>query len=91
MVKADPDDTGTVRTVEVALRPRNKKEKLLPYKPKPLTVIPVGVQRLVLLTPTEELPDQESEVIDENVVRVDDSKNDEHNEDEKGGDDNDEI
>ena len=57
VVKVLPDDTGTVRTVEVALRPRNKKEKLLPYKSKKPFIIPVGVQRLALLVPTDELPE----------------------------------
>ena len=57
VVKVLPDDTGTVRTVEVALRPRNKKEKLLPYKYKKPFIIPVGVQRLALLVPTDELPE----------------------------------
>ena len=53
------DETGDVRTVEVALRPRNKKEKLLPYKSKKPTIITVGVQRLALLVPVEELPGQQ--------------------------------
>ena len=86
VVRAVPDDTGTVRTVEVALRARNKKEKLLPYKPKPLTIIPVGIQRLVLLTPAEELPSQEVETVDDKVTRVDNGKDD-HSENEKGDDD----
>ena len=57
IVKILPDETGIVRTVEVALRSRNKKEKSLIYTPKKPTIIPVGVQRLALLVPTDELPD----------------------------------
>ena len=59
---------------------------MLPYKPKPLTIIPVGIQRLVLLTPAEELPGQEVETVDDKVTRVDDGKDD-HSENEKGDDD----
>ena len=55
------DEEDVVRTVEVILRPRNKAEKLLPFKSKKPNVIEVGVQRLALLVPNEELPNPEVE------------------------------
>ena len=59
--KIIPDEEDVVRTVEVILRPRNKAEKLLPFKSKKPNVIEVGVQRLALLVPNEELPNPEVE------------------------------
>ena len=48
------DANGLVRTVQVALRPRDKREPLLPYSHKDLITMTVPVQRLVLLVPVSE-------------------------------------
>ena len=55
MVSVQPDEHGVVRTVEVCLRPRNRGEKCLPYRSKPAEVMTVGIQRLVLIVPNEEI------------------------------------
>ena len=55
VVSVHPDEHGVVRTVEVSLRPRNRGEKSLPYRSKPVEVMTVGVQRLVLIVPNEEI------------------------------------
>ena len=52
------DDSGHVRTATVALRPRNKREKALPYRAKALTLMTVAVQRLVVILPAEEQEEQ---------------------------------
>ena len=54
-----PDDQGVVRTVNVKMRPRDNRDKALPYKAKAPVVMNVGVQRLVLIVPAEdiEVPD----------------------------------
>ena len=50
-----PDDQGVVRTVNVKMRPRDNRDKALPYKAKAPVVMNVGVQRLVLIVPTEDI------------------------------------
>ena len=55
-----PDGEGVVRTVDVHLRPQDSREPLLPYRPKPLTVLKTGVQRLVLIQAAEDLPQAEN-------------------------------
>ena len=50
-----PDDQGVIRTVNVKLRPRDKRDKALPYKAKAPVIMNVGVQRLVLIVPEEEI------------------------------------
>ena len=55
IVKADPDRDGLVRTVSVGMRPRDSREKVLPYKAKDLWVTAVSAQRVVVITPVEEL------------------------------------
>ena len=53
-----PDEDGVVRNVTISLRSRNAREKLLLYKArKPMKMI-VGVKRLVLVCPTEEIQQQ---------------------------------
>ena len=49
-----PDEKGLVRTVRVCYRKRDKREKMLPYKAKPLTEELVAVQRLSVLLPVSE-------------------------------------
>ena len=49
VVKTFPDEKGDVRTVDIVMRPRDIRERPMPYiikKNKPLTV---SVQRLALL------------------------------------------
>ena len=48
-----PDDSGTVRSVQIAIPARDKRAHLLPYHPKEPLVMDTGVQRLVLLCPVE--------------------------------------
>ena len=38
----------------VGMRPRDTREKLLPYRPKSLSEFEVAVQRLVVILPKEE-------------------------------------
>ena len=54
VMEVHPDSAGVVRTVTVGLRSRHMKEKLLPYRSKPLTTFQVGIQRLVIVLPKEE-------------------------------------
>ena len=49
-----PDPKGLVRTVRVGYRKRDKRDRLLPYKAKPLTEEIVAVQRLSVLLPVSE-------------------------------------
>ena len=67
-----PDEKGLVRTVRVGYRKRNKREKSLPYKAKPLTEELVAVQRLSVLLPASEQVPSTSDappVSSTNVVR----------------------
>ena len=49
-----PDEHGVVRTVTVGMRKIDKREKLLPYVPKPLAEIRLGIQRIAVIWPVEE-------------------------------------
>ena len=49
-------DGRVVRTVEVGYRPRRLCDPDRAYKPAALEILPVRVQRLVLICPAEELP-----------------------------------
>ena len=49
-----PDSHGVVRTVTVGMRKQDKREKLIPYVPKPLAEIKLGVQRVAVIWPVEE-------------------------------------
>ena len=49
-----PDKHSFVRTVEVELRGRNKREKPLPYRYQPPLKLRLAVQRLCVLLPVEE-------------------------------------
>ena len=54
VVEVHPDDHGVVRTVTVGIKKNSRNEKLLPYVPKPLTEIKLGVQRVAVICPVEE-------------------------------------
>ena len=56
VVKATKDEKGLVRTVTVQMRPRDSREKTLPYKSKDMVNMETDVNRLVLITPASELP-----------------------------------
>ena len=50
-----PDDEGTVRSCRVQMRPKRQGEDSEPsYRPKELSTLIVGVQRLVVILPVEE-------------------------------------
>ena len=51
--KVETDDKGLVRTAWVLMRPRDSREKSLPYRSKKLISMKVGIQRLVLICPAE--------------------------------------
>ena len=49
-----PDCYGVVRTVTVGLKKIDKREPALPYIPKALDEVTVGVQRVCVICPVEE-------------------------------------
>ena len=53
--KVFPDVNGLVRTVEVWSRPRDSREKSLPYKTKQLVSEIMAVQKLVLISRADEI------------------------------------
>ena len=62
-----------MRTVKIAMRPRDRREKLLPYKTKTLEEMEVGVKRLCLIHPAEDplklaSPDTHDDDIDDEDV-----------------------
>ena len=56
--RVETDDKGLVRTAWVLMRPRDSREKSLPYRSKKLIPMKVGIQRLVLLCPAEMVEDE---------------------------------
>ena len=60
VVKADADRDGLVRTVSVAMRPRDQREKVLPYINKDLWVSAVSAQRVVVICPKEGLAEADT-------------------------------
>ena len=56
-----PDVHDVVRTVKVGFRRRSVREATLPYVPKPLDEMELGVQRLVVVSPVEEQKLEKSE------------------------------
>ena len=56
-----PDEEGVVRTVNVKLRPRDKRDNSLPYKYKAPVMMKVAVQRLVLIVPSENIENEVTE------------------------------
>lgn len=59
VLEVEKDDKGLVCTAKVGMRPRDKREKSLPYVRKDLKELDVGVQRLVMICPSEDLPKKE--------------------------------
>ena len=55
VVKAEEDRDGLVRTVSVAMRPRDARERILPYVVKDPWITAVSAQRVVVLCPVEDV------------------------------------
>ena len=57
VIHVHPDKHGAVRTITVAMRPRDSREKIMgqpPYlAPKPLQELQLGVQRVAVIVPVE--------------------------------------
>ena len=67
----EKDLKGLVRTVEVLMRPRDSREKSLPYKSKQMVKMKVPVQRLVLIEKSsrvQEILKADTEAVDEVTV-----------------------
>ena len=62
VLNVHPDMHGRVRTVTVGLRRRDRRENALPYNPKPLDELTVGVQRLAVICPAEEQSEDDMEI-----------------------------
>ena len=60
-----PDSHGIVRTVTVGMKKTNKKEKSLPYVPRALEEIKLGVQRIAVICPKEEQVVSDSRTLEE--------------------------
>jgi len=58
ILEVHPDDHGIVRTVTVGMRRRDRREAGLPYQPKPLEKLKLGVQRLAVVCPAEVQQDE---------------------------------
>ena len=56
--EVEKDEKGLVRTATVEMRPRDSREKSLPYRSKALYTMRVAIQRLVLICPIEQVPVQ---------------------------------
>ena len=54
VTKVHPDCNGIVRTVTIGFRKTDVREPLLPYVPKVLDEVTVGVQRVCVICPVEE-------------------------------------
>ena len=54
--KVYPDEDMVVRNVRISLRSRDAREKTLLYKSKKPVEMDVGVRRLVLICPSEDVP-----------------------------------
>ena len=55
VTKANPDSDGNVRTCDVAVLPRDKRHKPLPYVNKGMLIMTVPIQRLCMVTPVDQL------------------------------------
>ena len=70
-----PDEHGTVRTVTVAMRPRDIREKVSkdpPYlQPKGPLYLPLGVQRICVILPKEEQDQKPNQDPNEDYQSVD--------------------
>ena len=65
VLKVHPDAHGVVRTITVGMRRSDVREPTLPYVPKALDEIKLGVQRVAVICPVEE---QNVDVTGEAVV-----------------------
>ena len=54
VLRVHPDNHGIVRTVTVGLRGKERSVGTLPYVPKPLEEITLGIQRVAVICPAEE-------------------------------------
>ena len=54
VTKVHPDCNGIVKTITVGFRRTDSREKVLPYIPKVLDEVTVGVQRVCVICPVEE-------------------------------------
>ena len=52
----EKDDKGLVRTATVLMRPKDSRDRGLPYRVKALKEMKVAIQRLVLICPVESVP-----------------------------------
>ena len=64
--EVEMDAKGLVRTVIVGMRPRDSREKSLPYKSKKLKSLKLAIQRLILICPAKEV----KELLDENEDEI---------------------
>ena len=55
VVSTRPDERGLVRSAKVAMRPRDVRENVLPYKSKALVEVEYPVQKLVMIHPGAEI------------------------------------
>ena len=60
-----PDSHGVVRTVTVGMKKTDKREKALPYVPRALEEIKLGVQRIAVICPVEEQVISDSRTLEE--------------------------
>ena len=66
VLSVEKDKKGLVRTAVVGMRPKDSREKSLPYTSKKLSELDVSVQRLVMVCPSENVP-TEKDVLSEGV------------------------
>ena len=69
VIGVEKDDHNLVRTVKIAMRPRNVREKILPYKSKQLVEMTVPVQRLILVNSAAEEAAREAAAAQVNTVQ----------------------
>ena len=70
ITKVHPDSHGIVRTVSVGMRGKDS-DKPLPYVPRPLREIKLGVQRVAVICPIEEqITDSDSDKTEEEVTNA---------------------
>ena len=67
------DNDQLVRTVVVGMRPRDSREKSLPYQSKNLYRVRLPVQRLVVIAPVDEIPEEMTAEVPEADVIADES------------------
>ena len=60
VLQVQPDEKGLVRTVVVGSRPKDSRDTTLPFVSKKLFQQTVPVQRVVIIVPADQIPDQDS-------------------------------